>query len=104
MSTHLPGFRSFFFQLFSHYFVLIKLATSSIRVRFFSPLFQLRSDMKSLTLRHKQEIRDIEKQAAESRARSQDSEASLRDEIKSLKHIISDLENRLGTVHEYSTS
>ena len=31
MSTHLPGFRSFF-SFFSHIFVLIKLTTSSIRV------------------------------------------------------------------------
>ena len=32
MSTHLPGFRSFFICFFLHHFVLAKLATSSIRV------------------------------------------------------------------------
>ena len=34
MSTHLPGFQSF--SAFSQYFVLIKLATSSIRVKILS--------------------------------------------------------------------
>ena len=32
MSTHVPGFQSFF-QCFLYYFVMAKLATSSIRVK-----------------------------------------------------------------------
>ena len=31
MSTHVPGFQLLFFSDFSHYFVMVKLATSCIR-------------------------------------------------------------------------
>ena len=42
MNTHMPGFQSFFvFILFLHYFVLAKLATSSIRVKYFGNYFCL---------------------------------------------------------------
>ena len=33
MSTHVPGFQSFFLVIFLHHFVLAKLGTSSIRVK-----------------------------------------------------------------------
>ena len=36
MSTHVPGFQSFFKEYFLHIFVLAKLATTSIRVNSFA--------------------------------------------------------------------
>ena len=39
MSSHLPGFPSFF-RFFLHHFVLVKLATTSIRVKGFMQLIK----------------------------------------------------------------
>ena len=52
--------------------------------------------MNSLENQHKAEISELHKQLAENKARSREMENSLRQEVDSLKHIIRDLESRLG--------